>query len=77
MLREQLRGLRWDRIALRPLVAAALMGGLVLSLYTLPLLVNVAIGVATYAGLLLVLGVIGTDELRFVRALRRPAASGS
>jgi O-antigen/teichoic acid export membrane protein len=75
MLRGQMRQLDWGRVLLRPLLAALLMGGLVLALRGLPLLVNVALGGLAYAGLLLLLGVVGRDELRFVRGLRRGAES--
>jgi O-antigen/teichoic acid export membrane protein len=75
MLRGQMRQLDWGRVLLRPLLAALLMGGLVLALRGLPLLLNVAVGALAYGGLLLLLGVIGRDELRFVRGLRRGAES--
>jgi O-antigen/teichoic acid export membrane protein len=72
ILRGVLRNLNWRRILLRPLLAALLMGGLVLALPSLPLLVNVMVGAITYVGLLLLLGVVGKEELAFVRGLRQP-----
>jgi hypothetical protein len=75
MLRTQMRQLDWGRVLLRPLLAALLMGGLALALRGLPLLLNVALAGLAYGGLLLLLGVIGRDELRFVRGLRRGAES--
>lgn len=78
LLRAQMRQIRWGHVLLRPLLAALLMGALVLVLHDqLPLLANVAVGVLAYASLLLVLGVIGRDELRFVRGLRQPAEAVS
>jgi O-antigen/teichoic acid export membrane protein len=71
VLRTTMGRLNWDRILLRPLLAVLLMGGLALALRGLPLLLNVALGALVYGGLLLLLGVVGRDELRFVRGLRR------
>jgi O-antigen/teichoic acid export membrane protein len=73
MLRAQMQQLDWQLILLRPLLAALAMGGLVLLLRDLPLLLNVAVGVLIYAGLLPLLGVVGKDELHFVRSLRQRA----
>ncbi len=73
MLREQLQGFQWGPILFRPLVAALLMGGLVLALHGLPLFVNIAIGALFYGTLLLLFRVLGNDELRFVLSLRRRA----
>jgi O-antigen/teichoic acid export membrane protein len=73
-LRATLRQLRWSMVLGRPLAAALLMGLLVLLAQThVPFLLNVLLGATTYAGLLLLLGVIGGDELRFVRSLRSQA----
>lgn len=61
----------WNTVLIRPLVAAVLMGGLVLALEPyLPFVALVAIGAGAYALLLLALGVVGGDEVRFVRSLR-------
>jgi O-antigen/teichoic acid export membrane protein len=73
MLRAQLRDLHWGYVLFRPLLAALTMGGVVLLIRDLPLLVNIAVGALSYGGLLLLLGVLGKDELRFVRGLRRGA----
>jgi O-antigen/teichoic acid export membrane protein len=77
MLRAEMRQLDWGTIVLRPLLAALLMGGTVLALRFLPLLLNIAIGALVYGTLLLLLGVVGRDELRFVRSLRRRAEAVS
>ncbi len=71
ILRAQMRLLNWGTILIRPLLATFMMGGVVLALHSLPLLINVAVGALSYGGLLLLLGVLGRDELRFVRSLRR------
>ena len=75
MLRANLRGLPWSTILLRPIVAVFVMGALVVALRGLPLLLNVAIGAAVYVALLLVFGVVGRDELVFMRGLRRRGES--
>jgi O-antigen/teichoic acid export membrane protein len=70
-LRSLMQKINWSSSLLRPLLAVALMGGLVFFLQTLlPLLANVAVGALAYAALLLVLGVVGKDDLRFVRNIR-------
>jgi O-antigen/teichoic acid export membrane protein len=74
LLRDQFRSLDWGRILARPLIAALLMGGLAFSLQELPLLLNVAVSGTVYAILLMLFGVIGIAEWRFVRDLRRGAA---
>jgi O-antigen/teichoic acid export membrane protein len=71
LLRDDLRSVPWGDALLRPAAAALLMGCCVLLLDTLPLLLVVGIGAAFYGGLLLLLGVLGPDEWRFVRSLRR------
>jgi O-antigen/teichoic acid export membrane protein len=70
MLRRQLRELSWSYILFRPLLAALLMGGAVFLLRYLPLLLNIAGGALLYSGLLFLLGVLGRNELRFIRDLR-------
>jgi hypothetical protein len=57
----------------RTLLAAALMAGAMTLLGDLTLPLQVAAGAVVYAGLLLALGVIGKDEVRFVRGLRSPS----
>jgi O-antigen/teichoic acid export membrane protein len=71
LLREQLRRVDWGRTLVRPALAAGLMGGLALALQGLPLLLNAALCASAYGGLLLALGVVGPDEWRFVRSMRR------
>jgi O-antigen/teichoic acid export membrane protein len=71
ILRSQMRLLNWGTILVRPLLATFTMGGVVLALHGLPLLINIAVGALSYGGLLLLFGVLGRDELRFVRGLRR------
>lgn len=78
LLRDRLRALDWGRTLLRPLLAVALMGAAVLLLRPyLPLLVNVPVGGAVYLAALLALGVVGREELHFVRTFRRPRPAGS
>jgi O-antigen/teichoic acid export membrane protein len=73
-LRSLMRQINWSRALLRPLLAALLMGALVLALRPyVPLLANVAIGVVAYVVFTLGLGVLGRDELRFVSGLRSGA----
>jgi O-antigen/teichoic acid export membrane protein len=73
MLRGQMRRVNWNQTLLRPLLAALTMGGLAVGLRGLPLLLNVALSGIAYVTLLLALGVVGRDELRFVRCLRQQA----
>jgi O-antigen/teichoic acid export membrane protein len=73
MLRSQMRRVNWSQAIVRPLLAALAMGGLVLALRGLPLVLNVALSGLAYVGLLLLLGVVGREELRFVRGLRQRA----
>jgi O-antigen/teichoic acid export membrane protein len=73
MLRGDLAAVRWGHVLGRPLLAALLMGALELALPPLPLPISVATGAIAYLVALLALGVIGPDEWRFVRELRRPA----
>jgi hypothetical protein len=72
-----MRQLEWGQLLLRPLLAALLMGGLVLAMHALPLLLNITLGGLVYAMLLLLVGVIGRDELRFLRGLRGSAEAVS
>lgn len=78
LLRDRLRALDWSRVLLRPLLAVALMGATVLLLRPyLPLLVNVPVGAAVYLAALLALGVVGREELQFVRTFRKPRPASS
>jgi O-antigen/teichoic acid export membrane protein len=74
LLRDQLRRVDLGRSLLRPALAAFLMGAL-LRVLPVPLPVAVALGAIAYGALLLVLGVAGYDEWRFIRGLRQPALS--
>jgi O-antigen/teichoic acid export membrane protein len=69
LLRALMRQVSWSQIVLRPLLAALFMGGLARTLHHLPLLISIALSAMVYGALLLVLGVIGGDELRFARTL--------
>jgi O-antigen/teichoic acid export membrane protein len=71
MLRAEFRGLNWSRILLRPLLASAVMGGLAFALQDLPLLLNIALSGTVYAILLMLFGVVGIAEWRFLRTMRR------
>jgi len=74
MLRALIRQVNWSSSLLRPLLAAASMGGSVLLLRAhVPFFANVAIGVVVYVVASLALGVVGRDELRFARSLRSPS----
>jgi O-antigen/teichoic acid export membrane protein len=78
MLRDTLREARLSMLLLRVGIAAAVMGVLVAHLAWLPLGLSVLAGVLSYGLLILGLQVIGPDEWRFLRALRRstPAPEG-
>jgi len=73
ILRSLVKEFNWSKILLRPMMAAAIMGAIVIALRPLPLVLNVAVGALVYGGLLLALGVLGKDEMSFLRSLRRPA----
>lgn len=74
LLRSTLHTLDWQTALVRPLLATIGMGAPVLVIRsTSPVLLTIAIGALIYAALLLVLGVIGRDEWRFLRSLRAPA----
>jgi O-antigen/teichoic acid export membrane protein len=77
LLREPLRRIDWNRTLLRPACAALLMGAVALVLQSLPLLLNAALCAALYGGLLLLLGVLGPDEWRFLQRLRHPPTSAA
>jgi O-antigen/teichoic acid export membrane protein len=75
LLRSTLRCFNWGSTLVRPGLAAGLMGVFVTlisdSIALLPL--TVALGASLYVTALLLLGVIGSEELRIVRHLRTPA----
>jgi O-antigen/teichoic acid export membrane protein len=76
-LRTVLRGLRWDRTLVRPAIATLAMGASVYALRDAPLFGTIAVGAAVYLALIVALGVVGRDELRFVRGLRTPGLAAS
>ena len=74
ILRAQLRSFHWGYVLLRPLLAALGMGLVLWLSQGLPLLIHAPIGALAYAAFLVLLGVLGKDELHFVRNLRRPGS---
>lgn len=71
MLRKTVPSLEFSRTVFRPLLAAAITGGLVIVLRDLPLLSNIALGAAAYALLLALLRVAGKEEVGFFVGLIR------
>jgi len=69
LLRALLRRFDWRWLLLRPALAVAALAVAVIALHGLPLPVIIAIGGLVYGGALLALGVIGQDEIGFVRGL--------
>lgn len=74
LLRGLLRQLAWGQILVRPALAVAVMAGVVFALRQMPLLIPIGAGAVTYGLLLLGLGVLGKDELRFLRQMRSETA---
>jgi O-antigen/teichoic acid export membrane protein len=71
LLRRTMRVLPWSYVLVRPLLATILTGGLLLLLRPfIPFLANVAAGIVAYMVLLLALGVVGREELHFIRSIR-------
>lgn len=70
-LRAMLRHFDWGYIVVRPVVAAAAMGSLMFLGRGLSLPTEIALGAVAYFGLLLVLGVVGKEELAFLTMSRR------
>ena len=71
---------QFDRVrtVIQPLIAVAFMGLLVLLAHQyLPFAASVIIGGVVYVAALLMLQVIGRDELAFVRNLRSPSSAGA
>jgi O-antigen/teichoic acid export membrane protein len=71
ILSKMLRTMSWINILLRPLLASALMGTLVVFLRPLvPLPVTIAIGTVSYFIFLFVVRAFGKDDFTFIRTLR-------
>jgi O-antigen/teichoic acid export membrane protein len=70
-LRRSLRSFDWHWILVRPLLAAGALALIVAALHFLPVLAVVLVGGLAYAGALLVLRVVGRDEVQFIRRLQR------
>lgn len=71
MSRAVLKQFNWGPVLVRPALAAAIMGAIVIAARPLPVLANVVIGIAGYTVALVALGVVGKDEIRFVQELRQ------
>jgi O-antigen/teichoic acid export membrane protein len=71
-LRGLLSRLRWDHTVVRPVIAALVMGIVISVARDLPLIAICMLAGASYAILVVLLGVVGKDEIRFVRGMRRP-----
>lgn len=69
LLRGWLLKMNWQTVLLRPLAAALTMGVVVYAARGFPLLLNVALGAVTYGVMLVLLQVIGRDEVRFLRGM--------
>ncbi len=77
MLRSTVHFNRMQTV-IQPLIAVAIMGGLVLLAHQyVPLAVSVLLGGIVYLPALLLFNVIGRDELAFVRNLRSPSSAGA
>lgn len=72
LLRDLLKKMNWVHILVRPLIATGAMTAVVLLLHAnaVSIWVSVAAGAIVYGALVLALGVLGKNELRFVRNLR-------
>lgn len=74
LLRETIRELDWSRAFLRPLVAALLMGAVVLEVRESLGLLAVVPAALAYATLIVTFGVVGRSEVAFLGGLiRRPS----
>ncbi len=73
-LRNQLKGLNLFQNVVRPLFSALLMGVVVFSLHTrLNLIFNIIIGIAIYTIVAFVIGLIGQEEIAFVKQFFSPS----
>lgn len=76
LLRHALRPMRWGPTLVRPAMAAIGMGlALMLIGPHVHVIVAIVCGAAIYGALLLLLGALGSDELRFMRSLRATSES--
>jgi O-antigen/teichoic acid export membrane protein len=71
LLRGMLRGFNWSHVLMRPAIAVLGMGAVALAVRESPLPIVLVAAAVTYVGLLVALRVVGPDEVRFVRSLRR------
>lgn len=71
LLRDQFAHMEWRGLLVRPLLAVVAMAALVVLVRELPVLVTVALGGLLYGSLLLLLRVVGAEELAFIRKLLR------
>ena len=75
VLRDRLRLVNWNLTLARPVLAAAVMGGVVFLLRNeLYLPINIALGAVTYMALLVALGVVGRPEFDLLQNIRRQPA---
>ena len=73
LLRKTVRELDWSLALFRPLVAALVMGALVIAIREQAGLLSILPAALLYITLILAFGVVGRDELAFLRAItRRP-----
>jgi O-antigen/teichoic acid export membrane protein len=70
MLRSTLRQLNWKRSLSGSLCAAAAMAGVLAIAHPLSLLVEIGLGIFTYGLMLLILRMIGPEELLSIKSLR-------
>ena len=76
ILRTQLRQIRWSNAVLRPFVAASITCGSALLLHGyLPIILNIGASALVYVVLLIVLGLIGIDEQRFISNFWQPSTT--
>jgi O-antigen/teichoic acid export membrane protein len=74
VLSDMLRKMSWVNILVRPLLASALMGILVIFLKpNVPLPINIIIGAISYFIFLFVVRAFGKDDFNFLRMLRTPS----
>ena len=78
ILRSTMRQINWRNTLVRSLVAVLLMGAVALALRPhLPFPADAAVAAGAYAVSLLALGVVGKDEVRFMRGILSPSEVGA